>query len=169
MASELDVVDGVDLHMGTLGKALGVAGGYLAGSLSMVEVLLNRARSFIYSTAPPPAMAEAARVSLEIVAGDEGDRRRARLRSRVERLAETLGLEVPRAAIVPWIVGGEAEALKVAEGLFRAGFDVPAIRYPSVARGAARLRITLSAGHTEAQIDSLTGAILEYRSAHEPV
>ncbi len=168
LASELNLVDRVDVHMGTLGKAVGVAGGYLAGSRPMIEVLLNRARSFVYSTAPPPALAEAARTSLAIVAGDEGEQRRVRLRSSVRRLSRNLEIEPPVAAIAPWIVGGEAAAMGMAEVLADAGFSVPAIRYPSVARGSARLRITVSSAHTEAQIDSLTQAILAYRSGHEP-
>lgn len=156
----------VDVHLGTLGKAAGVAGAYLAGSRLAMEVLINRARSFVYSTAPPPALAEAARVALELLAGEEGETRRARLRRWAGRLASGLGMAEPPAAILPWILGSETKALEAAAFLRTEGFFVPAIRYPTVAPGSARLRFTLSANHTAAQIDSLTEAILAYRSRH---
>ncbi|MFT4636950.1 MAG: 8-amino-7-oxononanoate synthase [Verrucomicrobiales bacterium] len=160
LAADLDLTNQIDFHMGTLGKSIGVSGGYLAGSRAMIEVLFNRARSFIYSTAPPPAMAEAARVSLELIAGKDGDSRRAHVRGLMARLACGLGVSVPSAAILPLILGEETAALDKAEDLRRLGLHVPAIRYPTVARGAARLRITISATHEESQIDALTRAII---------
>lgn len=166
LASEFGLASRVDIHMGTLSKAIGVAGGYLAGSRPMIDVLINRARSFIYSTAPPPALAEAARVALEVVTGSEGEARRARLRSNMTRLANGLSVALPPAAILPWIVGEETKAIRGARVLREAGFFVPAIRYPTVARGAARLRFTVSAEHREEEIDSLTQAVVSYREPH---
>lgn len=159
LAAALALTDRVEFHMGTLSKALGVAGGYFAGRGAMIEVLLNRARSFVYSTAPPPALAEAARISLQLAASEEGDRRRSHLLALVRRLAEGLGIPVPGAAILPLVIGDEEEALKKSAALREAGYWIPAIRYPSVARREARLRLTLSAAHTETQIDSLIQAI----------
>ena len=168
LAAACGLTDRVDFHLGTLGKALGTAGGYLAGSKAMIEVLLNRARSFIYSTAPPAALAEAARTSLALVSGDEGHGRRIHLRSLMEHLARKLGAPQPIAAILPVIIGGESDALGQAAALRQAGFYVPAIRYPSVARGAARLRITVSVAHTKAQIDALTQAMAAHEDKRGP-
>lgn len=159
LAAAHGLTDRVDFHMGTLGKAIGVSGGYLAGSAAMVDMLINRARSFIYSTAPPPALAEAARASLAIVRGAEGDERRERVRARMRQLVEALAQPLPPAAILPLILGKEEDALAKAASLERAGFHVPAIRYPTVARGQARLRIAVSAAHSAEEIDSLTGAL----------
>jgi 7-keto-8-aminopelargonate synthetase-like enzyme len=138
--------------MGTLSKALGLSGGYLAASREVIDVLINRARSFIYSTAPPPCLAHAAGEMLKVIAGEEGEKRRQRLRGHVETLRRHLGAPEHPAAILPVILGGESEAMQASKSLFEAGFLVPAIRYPTVARGQARLRITLSAGHSDEQI-----------------
>lgn len=149
----------IELQMGTLSKALGLSGGYLAAARPVIDLLVNRARSFIYSTAPPPALAAAAQRALAWSAGGEGDAARARLRANADRLAAALDMPPPPAAILPVILGSEQAALNTAERLLEAGFLVPAIRYPTVARGAARLRVTVTAAHTPAEIDALATAV----------
>jgi 8-amino-7-oxononanoate synthase len=151
----------IELQMGTLSKALGLSGGYLAAAQPVIDFLINRARSFIYSTAPPPALAVAARQALAWTAGREGDAARERLHANVGRLATALDLPAPPAAILPIVLGAEQAALDAAESLLEAGFLVPAIRYPTVARGTARLRVTLTAAHEPAEIDALAAAIRE--------
>ena len=107
----------------------------------MTEWLINRARSFIFSTAPPPALAAAARTAVDFLSSKEGEKRRQRLRRNIDILAEELSIQ-PASAIVPWIIGDEKATLAAAQNLQDNGFLVPAIRYPTVAKGAARLRIT---------------------------
>ena len=159
LAGELGLADRIEIQMGTLGKALGVSGGYIAGSRVLIDFLINRARSFVFSTAPSPAVAAACRVSLRIVQSTKGDALRTRLKENIALLASGLNRSAPPSAIVPHIVGSEAAALKAATRLNDAGFFVPAIRYPTVPRKTARLRITLSAAHTPDQIRDLTRAM----------
>src|SRR5947207_1946661 len=158
LAFEENLSREVDVQMGTLSKALGVSGGYICGSRNMTEWLINRARSFIFSTAPPPALAAAARAAVDFLSSKEGEKRRQRLRRNIDILAEELSIQ-PASAIVPWIIGDEKATLAAAQNLQANGFLVPAIRYPTVAKGAARLRITLSAAHEATQPRSLAGAI----------
>lgn len=160
LAGELGLNDRVEIQMGTLGKALGVSGGYIAGSRTLIDFLINRARSFIFSTAPSPAVAAACRAALRIVQSEEGDRLRAKLRDNLALLAAGLNLEnAPQSAIVPMILGSEERALTEAARLLAAGFFVPAIRYPTVPRNTARLRITVSAAHEPEQVRSLAGVM----------
>ena len=159
LAGELGLVDRIEIQMGTLGKALGVSGGYIAGSRILIDFLINRARSFIFSTAPSPAVAAACRASLRIVQSSEGAGLRGRLWENLALLAMELKLPVPPSAIVPLILGGEERALKEASRLQDAGFFVPAIRYPTVPRNTARLRVTLSAAHAPEQIRALAAKI----------
>jgi 7-keto-8-aminopelargonate synthetase-like enzyme len=164
LAAELGLEKEIDLQMGTLSKALGVSGGYVCGSATVVDWLINRARSFIFSTAPPPAMAAAATAAIHFLVSAEGEARRRTLWQRIVQLCKMLpegggSFGKPGAAIIPWIVGDEQRALDLAHALQREGFLVPAIRYPTVAKGAARLRITLSASHSEAQVASLGEAL----------
>jgi len=178
----------VDVQMGTLSKALGASGGYICGSRTLIEWLINRARSFIYSTAPPPAVAAAALAAVDFLSSAEGEERRLLLWDRIKLMRELFGqLDVERwtlgvgclnvanqrstlnaqrskssdsgSAIFPWIMGGEQAALSLAAGLQDDGFLVPAIRYPTVAKGAARLRIAVTAAHEEDQIRALCQAI----------
>lgn len=148
----------VEVQMGTLSKALGVSGGYICGSLNLIEWLINRARSFIFSTAPPPAIASAAAAAVELVDSPEGDKKREVLWRNIEMLRDLLSIKSD-SAILPWIVGDDQAALDLARDLQKAGFFVPAIRYPTVPKGSARLRITLTASHEESQIRSLAEAI----------
>jgi 8-amino-7-oxononanoate synthase len=142
------------LRMGTLSKALGSLGGFVAGPRSYVDLLVNRARPFIFTTAPTPADVAAALAALRVVRSDEGAGLVARLRSHVDRLRP--GHPTP---IVPVILGEEAAALDAADRLLAAGLLVPAIRPPTVPPGTSRLRVTLSAAHTGDQVDRLVAAL----------
>ena len=142
------------LRMGTLSKALGSLGGFVAGARAYVDLLCNRARPFIFTTAPTPADTAAALAAVRIVRCAEGEALVARLRHHVDRLRA--GHPTP---IVPLVLGDEAGALAAAARLLDQGLLVPAIRPPTVAPGTSRLRITLSAAHTEDQVDRLLAAL----------
>lgn len=164
LAEAFGVAESIEVHLGTLGKAVGSAGGYIAGSRALVDLLVNRARSFVYSTAPPPAQAVAAQTGIELITGPEGVARCERLWALVDLLKNELiragwtpGLV--RSAIIPLIVGAESRAVEVSTQLRNAGLWVPAIRYPTVARGAARLRLTLTAEHTRDDLKALATAL----------
>lgn len=170
LISELGLEKRVPLQMGTLGKALGVSGGYLAASRSIIDLLINKARSLIYSTAPPPAVAFAAMKAVGIVQSSHGDELRERLRGNIMLGARAfsplhgnkesgLKARAPCAAIIPLIIGDEATAMQTSAALLEQGFLIPAIRYPTVARGSARLRLTLSAAHERSQIEGLVACL----------
>jgi 8-amino-7-oxononanoate synthase len=166
LAAAENLNEDVDVQMGTLSKALGTSGGYICGSRNLIDWLINRARSFIYSTAPPPAIVAAALAAVDFLASPEGEERRLLLWKRIRLMQEFL----PRSelnktssdaysAIFPRIVGDEQAAIDLASALQSEGFFVPAIRYPTVAKGAARLRITVTAAHQDDQIRALCDAI----------
>src|SRR5205085_12528593 len=136
LAEELRVAKEIEIQFGTLGKAAGAAGGFIAGSAALIDHLINSARSFIFSTAPTPATAAAAQGGLEIIASEEGEQLRNRLRDNIQKLQRS-PTAIP---IIPILIGDEARAIAASEQLLEAGFLVPAIRYPTVARGKARLR-----------------------------
>ena len=154
LAAELGLQRRVDFQMGTFSKAAGLSGGYLACSAAWRDLLVNRARSVIYSTAPPPALAHAAAASLALIRSAAGDALRDQLRARIDALVP--GHPSP---VIPRILGENGAALAAAERLARLGFLVPAIRYPTVPRGTARLRISLSAAHPAAAVDALRAAL----------
>ena len=169
--------------MGTLGKAVGASGGYICGSRRLADYLLNRARSFIFSTAPVPAAAAAATAGISLIQGETGRARTAHVWELVRQLASQFapaqsgdsGKTAPgslpsdspawrltaTSPILPLIIGSESDALRAAAALQELGIFVPAIRYPTVARGAARLRITLSASHTAQEVARLGNALQE--------
>ena len=152
------------LLMGTLGKAAGVGGAFVAGSETAIEYLLQRARSYIFTTAAPPAIACALSKSLQII--ERGDALRANLFARIGQLRDGLGslpwpLLPSATAIQPLIVGENEAALVLAKALWERGLWVPAIRPPTVPKGTARLRISISAAHTAADIDQLIHALEE--------
>jgi 7-keto-8-aminopelargonate synthetase-like enzyme len=164
LAAELGLENEIDAHMGSLSKSLGVSGGYVCGQRSLVDWLVNRARSFIFSTASPPALAAAATAAIRFLLSEDGEARRKTLWRRIVQLRKLLpeseeSFGKPGAAIIPWMVGEEERALELARALGKEGIFVPAIRYPTVAKGAARLRITVSAAHSALQIASLGDAI----------
>lgn len=153
--------------MGTLGKAMGTAGAFVAGSEELIETLIQFARPYIYTTAMPPAVAEATRTSLRICREQEW--RRERLRGLVERFrrgAESIGLQlaVSRTPIQPILLGSSSRALAWSDELRRQGILVTAIRPPTVAENTARLRVTFSAAHTAAQVDSLLVVLADVAS-----
>lgn len=154
----------IEIRMGTLGKAVGAAGGFICGSRQLFDLLVNKARSFIFSTAPSPAVSAAARAGVELIQGAEGQSLRGQLWQRVDELrhgAASLGWKTPAepSAILPLIVGEEAKAVATMDHLREAGFFIPAIRYPSVPRNEARLRVTLTANHTAENIEQLVNAL----------
>jgi 8-amino-7-oxononanoate synthase len=160
LADHLGLADQVDIQMGTLSKALGCSGGYVCGSRKLIDLLINRARSFIYSTAPSPAIAGAAIAAVDLLVSVAGERRRQTLRKNLAQFAEALPQLFPgdrkvQSAIVPIVLGRSDAALEAARMLAEKGYFVPAIRYPTVAKDAARLRVTLSAKHSPEQIAGL--------------
>lgn len=151
----IDSADRVEVvRVGTLSKALGSLGGFAAGPAPIIDLLVNRARSFIFTTGSSPADAAAALAALEVVRSEEGRRRRERLRAHVDRLSP--GHPSP---IVPLVIGSEDAAVAAADALLDRGLLVPAVRPPTVAPGTSRLRVTLSAAHTEDEVDRLVEAL----------
>jgi 7-keto-8-aminopelargonate synthetase-like enzyme len=146
--------DPVVLQVGTLSKALGALGGFVAGPRAAVELLVNRARTHIFTTALSPADAAAALAAVGVVTSAEGEALRTRLRGHVERLRP--GHQTPVLAVV---IGSEADALAASAELLEHGLLVPAIRPPTVAPGTSRLRVALSAAHTDEQVDRLATAL----------
>jgi 8-amino-7-oxononanoate synthase len=183
LAEAYELADRVEIQMGTLGKAAGAAGGFICGSRRLIELLVNRARTFVFSTAPTPSSAAAATAGIRFVQSSEGETRRAQLWARVDQLKNGLvtqasrqarsGLspaklerasakwELPliRSAIIPLIVGPEAVAMEMAAALRERGIFIPAVRYPSVARGRARLRLTVTAAHSMDDVKQLLGTL----------
>lgn len=152
------------VYMGTLGKAAGVGGAFVAAHASVIEWLVQRARPYIYTTAAPPAMAHALLTSLDIIGGKEGMERRAHLRILIEQLQQKLTLNhwehLPSdTAIQPIVIGANDEAMRIAAALYAKGLWVPAIRPPTVPMGTARLRVTLSAAHTMQELAQLIDAL----------
>jgi len=148
--------------MGTLGKAFGTFGAFVAGEAELIETLIQQARTYIYTTALPPAVAEATRASLKIVRNEPWRRTQLHaLVARFRRGARSLGFAVGESEtpIQPLILGAAQRALDASRRLRDAGILVPAIRPPTVPEGRARLRITFSAVHTEAQVDRLLDAL----------
>ena len=160
------------LYMATLGKALGVAGAFVAGPNRLLEWLLQTTRSYTYATAAPPLLAEAVRAGLQVVLGEEGDQRRQHLQRLVALLREGLApgadahidaagwrLMPSITAIQPLVVGDNTAALALMASLRERGLWVPAIRPPTVPAGTARLRISLSAAHPRAAVGRLLDAL----------
>ena len=152
----------VPVLMGTLGKAFGTFGAFVAGSEELVETLIQGARTYIYTTAPPPAVAEATRASLRLI--EEESWRRERLMSLVQRFrTHARQADIPlmnsSTAIQPILIGDSERTVRISEALLQQGLLVTAIRPPTVPVNTARLRVTLSASHTEAQVDRLIEAL----------
>ena len=154
LAEELGVSGQIEIQMGTLGKALGASGGYICGSRPLIDLLVNRARSFIFSTAPVPAAAASATAAVQLIQSDAGQTRRDTLWQRVEQFNAKSA-----SAIIPLIVGDETKAVDLAARLREQNIFIPAIRFPTVARGAARLRVTLTAAHSAEDVAELLTAL----------
>lgn len=155
------------IYMGTLGKAAGVSGAFVAAHATVIEWLVQRARTYIYTTAAAPALAHALLASMDIIEGAEGMTRRAHLQALIGQFKEALTLRrwqrLPSdTAIQPLVIGGNDDAVRVAAELHAQGLWVPAIRPPTVPPGTARLRITLSAAHTHDQVAQLAGALNQF-------
>jgi 8-amino-7-oxononanoate synthase len=152
------------VYVGTLGKAAGVGGAFIAAHEAVIELMIQRARPYIYTTAAPPALAHALLASLDIIEGSEGAARRAHLAQLIALLDRALHLQrwqrpVSDTPIQPIIIGANDEAMRVAGRLHEQGLWVPAIRPPTVAAGTARLRVTLCATHTEDDVAQLATAL----------
>ena len=152
------------IFMGTLGKAAGVSGAFVAGDARVVELLIQRARSYIFTTGSSPILACALLASLKLIAEDE--QKRVHLQTLAARLKSDLAntpwkLLPSLTAIQPILIGENHETLRIANALFERGLWVPAIRPPTVPAGSARLRVCLSAAHTEAHVDLLINALRE--------
>jgi 8-amino-7-oxononanoate synthase len=158
------------VYIGTLGKAAGVGGAFIAAHSAVIELLIQRARPYIYTTAAPPTLAHALLTSLDIITSEEGNALRAHLESLITRLGVELQLrrwERPASptAIQPVVIGSNEEALRVAAGLYAKGLWVPAIRPPTVPQNTARLRVTLSGAHTHDEVARLAAALNELEEA----
>jgi len=159
IAHKENLIHGVDFLMTTFGKSAGAAGSVTVSSDTWIKLILNRARSFIYSTAPMPSQAAAALAGLKLIRGSVGEERRISLHRNIDQLCNELQTPKPQWAIIPLIIGDELETLKVSAKLRKRGILAPAIRYPTVAKGAARIRITISANHSENDIALLAQTI----------
>jgi 8-amino-7-oxononanoate synthase len=156
------------VYMGTLGKAAGVAGAFVAAHPAVVATLVETARTYVFTTAAPPMLAEALRASLAVIRGDHA--RHAHLHAMIDRFRERMRplpwkLLPSMTPIQPVVVGDNAAALALADGLWQRGFWVPAIRPPTVPAGTARLRITLTAAHTRDDVDALVDALAQLAPA----
>lgn len=172
-AHGLGVTDGgamrlADVYIATLGKSLGAAGAFVAGSEALIEFLIQRARTWVFSTAPPPAIAAAARAALRIIRSEPEHPLRlqaniARFRRGIEALGSGLPFRLSPSTtpIQPLIVGPAGPAVALSRALLARGYWVAAIRPPTVPAGTSRLRVTLSAAHTDAQIDGLVAALAD--------
>ncbi len=172
LAEESGVSERIEIQMGTLGKAVGASGGYICGTRPLIDFLVNRARSFIFSTAPVPAAAAAATAGVRFIQSSEGERRWRTLWERVEQCRTGI-LPISDSAkdgdrrdacptlsaIIPILIGDEAGAVAASAALREQDIFVPAIRYPTVARGQARLRVTLTVTHTPDDVSELVAAL----------
>jgi 8-amino-7-oxononanoate synthase len=166
-AAHLGVVP--DVLIGTLGKAFGSHGGFVTGVTELRAILENRARSFLFTTAAPPSLPAAALAALRIIDSATGSLRRRLLADNITRLRDRLAPLTPRASqpplptpIVPFVLGTDGDAVSASRALLSEGHFVQAIRPPTVPEGTARLRITLSATHTESEVDGLVGALFRH-------
>ena len=157
----------IEIQMGTLGKALGASGGFICGSRRLIDVLINRSRSFIFSTASVPAASAAASAALALVQSGIGEERCRLLWDRIAQFGAlgrsilAQGLAQPGSPIIPVLVGDEGAAMAVANRLRDREIFIPAIRYPAVRRGEARLRVTLTADHTAEDVAKAVALLTE--------
>lgn len=150
------------IYMATLGKAAGVSGAFVAAEKVVIDTLVNQARSYVYTTASPPALSVATQASLELI--KNSDAKRSHLQALIQQLRDGLSdlpwsLMPSATAIQPLLIGDNQTALSLSEGLRERGIWLTAIRPPTVPVGTARLRITLSAAHTTAEVEQLIGAL----------
>jgi 8-amino-7-oxononanoate synthase len=179
LAAELGVVP--EIQMGTLGKAIGTSGAYVAGSRRLIDLLTNKARAFIYTTAAPPATVASALAALKVVSSDEGARRRSQLSENMETfnrlLARVPGSSASPSHIVPVRVGESSRAMQVSSLCLSGGVFAHGIRFPTVPEGTARLRFTLMSDHTAEDLEkavtvmesALEKAAFEEPGSREPI
>jgi 7-keto-8-aminopelargonate synthetase-like enzyme len=153
--------------VGTLSKAFGCAGAFLAASATVCTWIRTRARSFVFSTGVAPPIAARIERALEVVRSPDGDARRARLWANAGRLAAALRVDAPPSPIFPLLVGDNEAVVSLAAALAADGYHVQAIRPPTVPAGTSRLRITVTAAHTPEQIDGLVAAIFTAFDRHD--
>ena len=158
LAEHFGMENEIEVTMGTLGKALGSAGGYISGSRALIDFLVNHARSFIFSTGLPPAAYAAAHAALKMIRRSPSLRKK--LWDNIAFFCKQAARE-PVSPIIPIKIGDEARAVETSRKLWDAGFFVPAVRYPTVARGKARLRISISASHSKRQLEALARCLKE--------
>jgi 7-keto-8-aminopelargonate synthetase-like enzyme len=156
--------NGIDIIMGTLSKAIGGLGGFVAADRILIEHLINFARPFIFATALPPALCAAAEAALDVIAKEAGLRKKlwsniAKVHRRLTRLG--FSMADPESAILPIIIGDEKKALGISKRLLNQGIFIPAVRFPTVPKGKARLRVTVSAAHSPQDIEKLVRAFKE--------
>ena len=163
LVDEFGLANRIEAQMGTLGKAFGSSGAYICGRASLREYLVNRARSFIFSTAPPPHCAAASRAAVELLESSEGERLVQKLHDNTAVLGARISLAA-QSAIFPIILGDNQLAVQASRTLLEAGYLVPAIRYPTVARGSERLRVTVTAAHEIGAIERLGSHLAALRS-----
>lgn len=162
-----------EIQMGTLGKAVGTCGAYVAGSRALIELLVNKARSLIYTTALSPAIVGAALAALKIIVSKEGDKRREELRENVKRFHGMLPRELTpnseASHIVPVRIGESSHTMRVSARCLERGIFAHGIRYPTVAEGTARLRFTLMSDHTEHDLQTAVRVLKEaiHESSHD--
>ncbi len=161
LASEHDVVP--EIQMGTLSKAIGVSGAYVAGAKALIDLLINKARSLVYSTAPPPGVMGAALAALRIITSEEGSVRREFLRKNVRKfhrmLNSRLGYSGEGSHIVPILIGDSARAMTVGSECLERGVFAQGIRFPTVPEGTARLRFTLMSDHLEEDLEKAVSVL----------
>jgi 8-amino-7-oxononanoate synthase len=162
------------IYMGTLGKAAGVSGAFVAAHATVIEWLVQRARQYIYTTASPPALAHALLTSLDIIDGTDGAARREQLQALTSQFRQALRFQSWRCIesdtpIQPVIIGRNQDALDAAAALYAQGLWVPAIRPPTVPDGTARLRVTLSAAHAGDDVARLAAALNELEPIPESI
>lgn len=158
LAESLGLADRVDVHIGTLSKALGSQGGFVATSSRTREYLLNVARAYVFTTSPTLPVVIAAREAIRVAAGNPG--LRAKLWENVQQLGESLGRSLS-SQIAPLVIGDERDAVSASRSLLERGFHVTAIRPPTVPEGSSRLRIALSAAHSADDVAALSEALRE--------
>ncbi|MDP3920042.1 MAG: 8-amino-7-oxononanoate synthase [Candidatus Omnitrophota bacterium] len=165
-AEDSNLTSRIDVTMGTLSKSIGCLGGFAAGSAAMIDYLINFSRPFIFDTSLPPLLCAAASRALELV--DQEPEIRMRLWKNIHKVHAGLkkagySLAPASSPIIPIVVGGEESALALAEALLREGILVPAVRYPTVPKGKARLRLTVSAAHQDRDIEYVIKALFRVK------
>ncbi len=158
-AEYLNVEDEIDISMGTLSKAFGTHGGFVAGSSELIEFLINRSRSFIFSTALPPAVCAASLKSLELI--EQKPELRDRLWKNIKSTVDNLKLS-GTSPIIPVMIGDEQKAMNLSEKLLENSILIPAVRYPTVPKKSARLRLTVSAAHSQSDLETLISTLKKH-------